>query len=125
MPASNSYSVSHTEHEFALLYISPYVAVGTIYCRTSWTDPAPDVFRTPPRALISTFITSKAATENGFIAEIMKSEPQRSIPFLKEQQDLSAMFEPEKVAHYFRSDTSELPSPPLLQRSIDKGNAVD
>jgi len=32
----------------------------------------------------------------------MKSEPQKPIPFLKEQQELSAMFEPEKVAHYFQ-----------------------
>jgi hypothetical protein len=32
----------------------------------------------------------------------MKPEPQKPLSFLKEQQELSAMFEPEKVAHYFQ-----------------------
>jgi hypothetical protein len=32
----------------------------------------------------------------------MKPEPLKPIPFLKEQQELSAMFEPEKIAHYFQ-----------------------
>lgn len=33
----------------------------------------------------------------------MKRETRRSKPFLKWQRQLSAMFEPEKVAHFFRS----------------------
>jgi len=32
----------------------------------------------------------------------MKPKPQKPIPFLKDQQELSAMFEPEKVAHYLQ-----------------------
>jgi len=32
----------------------------------------------------------------------MKSKPQKPIPFLKEQQELSAMFEPGKVARYLQ-----------------------
>jgi len=32
----------------------------------------------------------------------MKPKPPKPIPFLKEQQELSAMFEPEKVARYLQ-----------------------
>lgn len=37
----------------------------------------------------------------------MKPKPKKPIPFLKEQQELAALFEPEEVAQYFRDDSTE------------------
>jgi len=52
----------------------------------------------------------------------MKPEPQKPIPFLKEQQELSAMFEPEKVAHYFQmvaTNTQIAAEPPFVPPLLD------
>lgn len=40
-------------------------------------------------------------------AETLKPESPKPTPFLKEQQELSALFEPEKVAHYFLNHVLE------------------
>ena len=47
---------------------------------------------------------SKVGAASKILAQEGESKASKSIPFLKEQQELAAMFEPEKVAHYFRDE---------------------
>ena len=106
MSTLNSSCISRAEYSLGTLYLT-FRSGSTYTLRGVPEHTTSNCFGHPLQEPIST-ATSWADSEPEATGEIMKPNSPNPIPFLKDQQELSAMFEPEKVAHYFRTDAAEL-----------------